>query len=252
VDAPHENESLDYAERWLRDGLAVLRPALSVHQIQVDMTEASKRLDTLRRSGAQANYTHLLVRATAVALARNRAFHQVIAGSRRHRPSHVNIGLSVSGDTFVAPVMVIERANEKSVEELVEEIARRVTEVRDADRQLLSLLRRWGWLVPFGWMRRGVLRALFTSPTFRMKGAGTFQVSTVPADWALTSTFATAGVLVGGQVASRVIAMDGHPVVRPIMAITLSGDHTIWDGRAAARFLATVKSELETTFAPAG
>lgn len=248
MSAPAENESLDYAERWLRDGLAVLRPALSVHQIQVDMTEAGKRLESLRRGGVQANYTHLLVRAAAAALAKNRALHQIIAGSRRYRPPDVNIGLSVSGDTFVAPVMVIERANEKSLEDLVDEIARRVTEVRDADRQLLKLLRTWGWLVPFGWLRRTVLRALFTSPAFRTKGAGTFQVSTVPADWALTSTFATAGVLVGGQVSPRVIAIGGHPVVRPVMALTLSGDHAIWDGRAAARFLASVKSDLETPF----
>jgi pyruvate/2-oxoglutarate dehydrogenase complex dihydrolipoamide acyltransferase (E2) component len=28
-------------------------------------------------------------------------------------------------------------------------------------------------------------------------------------------------------------------------SITLSGDHGVWDGRAAARFLAAVQSELE-------
>ncbi len=245
MDEPPADETLDYAERWLRDGLAVLRPALSVDQVVADMTEASKRLDELRRRGVQANYTHLLVRAAAVSLARNRALHQILAGNRRHRPARVDIGLSVSGDTFVAPVMVLERANEKSIEELVEEIARRVPEIRDADRQMLALLRRWGRVIPFGWLRRAVLRLLFTSPQFRMKGAGTFQVSTVPADWALTSTFATAGVLVGGQVSSRVIVVEGQPAVRPVMALTLSGDHSIWDGRAAARFLAAVKMELE-------
>jgi len=131
------------------------------------------------------------------------------------------------------------------VPEIAAEVARRVPEVQQADQRMLRSLRRWGWLVPFGFLRRALLRLLFTSPTFRRKGAGTFQVSTVPADWALTSSFATAGVLMGGQIWSRVVAIDGQPAVRPVMTITLSGDHAVWDGRAATRFLAAVKAELE-------
>jgi len=245
------DERLDYGERWLLDGLRVLRPALSVHQTTVDMTNALRRLDQFRESGLQATSTHLLVQATARALAANRQLHQMIAGTRRHRPGRVDIGLSVSGDTFVAPVLVIEDANAKSVAELAAEISRRTPEVRQADRQMLGALRRWGWLVPFGFLRRGLMRLLFTSATFRQKGAGTFQVSTVASDWALTSTFATAGVLVGGQVWSRVIAVDGQPAVRPVMILTLSGDHGVWDGRAAARFLSAVKAELEQPAAEA-
>src|SRR5712671_4364417 len=93
------DESLDYAERWLRDGLRVLRPALSVLQTTVDMTHAIRRLEDLRREGVQATSTHLLVHAAARALAANPNLHQVIAGNRRHRPARVDIGLSVTGET---------------------------------------------------------------------------------------------------------------------------------------------------------
>jgi len=210
------------------------------------MTNALARLDALRRQGVNATATHLVVRAAARGLAANPNLHQIIAGTRRQRPRRVDIGLSVTGETFVAPVLVIEGADQKSVADIATEIARRTPEVRQADQQMLRALRQWGWLLPFGFLRRGILRLLFTSPTFRRKGAGTFQVSTVPADWALTSTFATAGVLVAGQVWSRVVAVDGQPAVRPVMALTLSGDHGVWDGRAAARFLSAVKAELES------
>ena len=239
------DEPLDYAERWLLDGLSVLRPALSVHQISVDMTGANGRLTALRRQGVQATTTHLLVSAAARALAVNPSLHCLLAGTRRHRPTRVDIGLSVTGETFVAPVLVIEGADQKTVAEIAAETTRRAPEVQASDKQMLAALRRWGRLVPFGFLRRGVLRMLFASPTFRRKGAGTFQVSTVPVDWALTSTFATAGVLVGGQTRSRVVVVAGQPAVRPIMLVTLSGDHGVWDGRAAARFLAAVKAELE-------
>ena len=67
----------------------------------------------------------------------------------------------------------------------------------------------------------------------------------MPADWALSSAFSTAGVLIAGQTRSRVVAVDGRPEVRPLMTLTLCGDHGVWDGRAAVRVLAAVKSELE-------
>jgi pyruvate/2-oxoglutarate dehydrogenase complex dihydrolipoamide acyltransferase (E2) component len=236
---------LDHAERWLLDGLHVLRPPFSALQVTADMTHATRRLEELRREGVHATATHLLVQAAARALAANPALHQLIAGTRRHRPATVDIGLSVTGDTFVAPVLVIESANTKSIADIAAEIARRAPEVREADRQMLALLRRWGWIVPFAFLRRTILRLLFRSGAFRRKGAGTFQISTVAGDWALTSTFATSGVLIGGQVWSRVVAIDGQPAVRPVMTLTLSSDHGVWDGRAVARFMSVVKAELE-------
>jgi pyruvate/2-oxoglutarate dehydrogenase complex dihydrolipoamide acyltransferase (E2) component len=241
-----QSERLDYAERWLRDGLSVLRPALSVVQVSVDMTGALARLDAMRRQGVQATPTHLIVIAVARVLAGNPALHQLIAGNRRSRPQRVDIGLSVSGDTFVTPVLVIEGADRKSVAEIADEVARRAPEVQQVDRRMLQALRHWGWLVPFGTLRRAILRLLFRSARFRSKGAGTFQVSTVAGDWAFTSTFATAGVLIAGQVRSRVIVVDGQPAVRPVILLTLSGDHGLWDGRAAARFLAMVQAELQS------
>ena len=239
------NERLDHAERWLRDGLRVLRPALSVYQITVDMTHATRRLEELRQAGVHASSTHLVVHAAARALRGTPQLHQIVAGTRRQRPARIDIGLSVAGETFVAPVMVIEAADEKTVADIAAETANRAPEIRQADQQMIRALRTWGRLVPVGFLRRAILRLLFTSPTFRKKGAGTFQVSMVPVDWALSSTFSTAGVLVGGQTRLRVVVVDGQPAVRPVMNLTLSSDHGVWDGRLAARFLAAVKSELE-------
>ncbi len=239
------DEPLDFGERWLRDGLSVLRPAFAVCQITVDMTQALARIEELRRENAQVTATHLLVRAVARALAANPDLHQLIAGNKRHHPARVDIGLSVTGETFVDPVLVIEGADRKTVAEIAEETVRRAPEARQADQQLRGFLRRWGWLVPFGFLRRALLRLMFTNPAFRTKGAGTFQVSTMPVDWAMISTFATSGVLIAGRVQSRVVAVAGQPAVRPMMTLTLSGDHGVWDGRGAMRFLAAVRTELE-------
>lgn len=238
-------EPLDFAERWMLDGLAVLRPPFSVLQVSVDMTRALQSLDILRREGVQATTTHLLVLATARAFAVNPDLHQLVAGRKRHRPARIDIGLSVTGDAFITPVVVIEGADAKTVGEIAAEVAQQVPQARARDQRMRQFLKRWGWLVPLGFLRRAVLRSLYTSAEFRRKGAGTFQISTVPGDWGLSSTFATSGLLVAGQVWSRVVAVDGQPAVRPTMTLTLSCDHGSWDGRAAGRLLAAVKRELE-------
>jgi pyruvate/2-oxoglutarate dehydrogenase complex dihydrolipoamide acyltransferase (E2) component len=218
---------------------------VAVAQTSVDMTAALKQLDTFRRAGQPVTATHLLVHATARALASNPALHQLIAGSRRLRPTGVDIGLSVAGDTFVAPVLVIERADQKSVLEIAAETAERAPKVAQENREFLEMLRRWGWLVPFGFLRRAILRLQFASPSARRKLVGSFQVSTVPVEWASTSTLVATGVLIAGRIWPRVVVVDGQAVVRSTMTLTLSGDHGVWDGRAAARFLATVQSEME-------
>src|SRR6185436_7157355 len=98
--------------------------------------------------------------------------------NRRHRPTRVDIGLAITAENFVGSPLVLEGADQKTIPELVTEIARRIPDVRQADQQMIQALKRWGWLLPFGFLRRAVLRMLFTSPAFRRKGAGTFQVST--------------------------------------------------------------------------
>src|SRR5438067_1106477 len=104
-------------------------------QVSVDMTRAMETLTTLRRSGVMATPTHLLVHAAARALKENPGIHQIIAGNTRRWPGSVDIGLSVAGETFVAPVLVIERADQKTVEELVAETARRAPEAQEADQR---------------------------------------------------------------------------------------------------------------------
>jgi pyruvate dehydrogenase E2 component (dihydrolipoamide acetyltransferase) len=46
-----------------------------------------------------------------------------------------------------------------------------------------------------------------------------------------------AAILAVGSVADRVIPEDGHPVIRPMMTLTLSTDHRVVDGARAAEFL---------------
>jgi pyruvate dehydrogenase E2 component (dihydrolipoamide acetyltransferase) len=46
-----------------------------------------------------------------------------------------------------------------------------------------------------------------------------------------------AAILAIGRISDRVIALNGQPAVRPMMTLTLSGDHRVIDGAQAAVFL---------------
>jgi pyruvate dehydrogenase E2 component (dihydrolipoamide acetyltransferase) len=46
-----------------------------------------------------------------------------------------------------------------------------------------------------------------------------------------------AGILAVSAIKDRVVAVDGHPAVRPMMSLTLSSDHRVVDGARAAAFM---------------
>jgi len=55
-----------------------------------------------------------------------------------------------------------------------------------------------------------------------------------------------AAILAVGRIADRVIALNGQPAVRPMMTLTLSGDHRVVDGARAALFLNDLADALRT------
>jgi pyruvate/2-oxoglutarate dehydrogenase complex dihydrolipoamide acyltransferase (E2) component len=237
---------LDWAERWVRDGLELSRPPAFFETLQVDMTEARSLIERARERGTRLTYAPILVRAAALALAANPDLHVLVCGSRMYSPGSVDVAVSVSSETSLAPVVVLESANTKTLEQLASELAGRVESAREADAGLMGGLRRWGWMVPIAPLRRRVLRTLYRSRAFRRKSAGTFQVSIVPTvDQFLTPVFGGTAVLTAGRVAERVIAIEGAVTVRPTMFLACAADHRVWNGGAAARFLTAVKDLLE-------
>ena len=46
-----------------------------------------------------------------------------------------------------------------------------------------------------------------------------------------------AGILAVARIADRVVPVDGHPAIRPMLTLTLSTDHRVADGARAAAFL---------------
>lgn len=238
---------LDWAERWLCDGLRISSLPPVVQMVEIDMTRAVQSIDRSRAKGQRATFNHIIVRAAAMALVNHPELHQMLVGDKRYIPRTVTIGVSVATGFFLAPVLVIADPDRKTIFEIEREMQERRAGLRDEMEVLLSRLRRWGWLVPFSFCRQALLKLAGRHFASRQKMSGTIQVTSLPgSDTFVPLVFGGTAVLGVGRVADRVVAVNGHPAVRPTLNLACTSDHRVWDGRAGETFLGEIKKIIET------
>ncbi len=173
--------------------------------------------------------------------------HAILVGSRRMHPDNVSIGLSVSGEAAAAPVMRIEQADTKTLAAICDRGEEaRARGARREDSATLAKLRRWGWLIPTGWLRRFILRRVLSSLRFR-RLFGSLQVTVVPGvDIVAALAYGAPAVLGLGRIEERVVARDGKPVVRLMATMSYTGDHKLWNGERIVRILSEIRGILES------
>lgn len=239
-------ERLDYAERWLRDGMRVVEPAGGIFAVEVDMSNALALKGRMKEAGTPVTYTHMIVHAAARTLAGHPELHRLVAGNTKLFPESVDICLSVAGEGAVTPVIIIENAGNKSLAEIAANVRECTPEAQRQDLRLHEILRTWGWIAPFGILRRALLRFLLARVRYRRQVSGTFQVSIVSSvDLAAPFLFNTAGVLGAGRVRERTVPVEGRIEIRPVLLLTCCIDHKVWNGLEAANFLNFIKMRLE-------
>jgi pyruvate dehydrogenase E2 component (dihydrolipoyllysine-residue acetyltransferase) len=130
-------------------------------------------------------------------------------GSIRLNPS-INISIAMAVQDGVVGA-VISNADKIAVSEIA------------AQRKELTERARSGRLKP----------ADVTGGTFTITNLGMYNIDAFNAIIAPPQ----AAILAVGRISDRVIALNGQPAVRPMMTLTLSGDHRVIDGAQAAVFL---------------
>jgi pyruvate dehydrogenase E2 component (dihydrolipoamide acetyltransferase) len=160
--------------------------------------------------GARLSHTDLLVAAVARALEKHPLVNASWTGDgiRLHPEINVGVAMAVEGGVVVA---AIPSANTKKIGEIAKM------------RSDLTERARAGKLRP----------ADITGATFTISNLGMYQVD------AFTAIIVTpqAAILAVGRIADRVVPVDGKPGIRPLITLTLSCDHRVFDGARAALFL---------------
>jgi pyruvate dehydrogenase E2 component (dihydrolipoamide acetyltransferase) len=243
-------EKLDSAERWFFDVLSMGEPPGFLVMEEVDMTAAQELIAQARNQDIKVTYTHVVVRAVALALTRHPELNRLILGKQLVYPSTIDIGISVSSELSIAtqPSMVLQDAGRKSLLQLAQEISERASKVRAGQYQRLNKLRKVTRLIPSSWLRRRILRKMKSQLSVVRQRTGTFHVTSIPHLHAgIPFKYPTPAVLTFPRIEDRAVVRDGQVVVRPVSTFCMAGDHRLWQANSAAVLLKEIKEILENS-----
>jgi pyruvate dehydrogenase E2 component (dihydrolipoamide acetyltransferase) len=189
--------------------------------ITADMERAlalRARLVELHDDAVKPTISDLLTKVCAAALMRHRAVNALYTGDAIELHPTANIGIAVAVPNGLV-VPVIPGCERKTIAEIA---AVRAAVVERA--------------------RTGKLRQTdLDGGTFTISNLGMFGIERFIA----VLNPPQSAILAVGSIEDEVVAVDGQPVVRPRMELTLTCDHRAVDGATGAEFLRDVKSFLE-------
>lgn len=189
--------------------------------VEIDMSEAVRLRAALKASDrvqAEVTYTHLLIKAVALALQRHPRLNASFVEDGREFKADINIGLAVSlDDGLLVPVL------------------------HHCDRlSLLDIAEQANGLVE---------RARTGKPTPEDLSGGTFTISNMgmlPVEHFTAIINPPQGaILAVGAIKERPVVRNGEICAAHTMLATLSCDHRILDGVTGGQFLAELKKLLE-------
>ncbi len=171
-----------------------------------------------REGKVKLTYTDLLVRLLAFTLVRHPRLNAAWDGNSIRWNQEVNIALAIAVEEgLVAPI--IPRADRTDLRQIA--IRRQELVLRAQSRALRP---------------EDITGGTFTLSNLGMYHVDAFQAIINPPQSA---------ILAVGQIADRVLAVDGQPVVRPTIILTLSCDHRVVDGARGAQFLDDLTQLIE-------
>jgi pyruvate dehydrogenase E2 component (dihydrolipoamide acetyltransferase) len=168
--------------------------------------------------GARLTHTDLLISFVARALEEHPRLNASWTGQEIRFNEEVNIGVAMAVEDGVV-TGVVHNANKIDLAEIA---------VR---RRGLAERARAGRLRP-----DDISGATFTISNLGMYHINAFTAIIVPPQ---------AAILAVGEIADRVVAIEGKPVVRPLITLTLSCDHRVVDGARGAEFMHTLAASLQ-------
>ena len=188
--------------------------------IEVDMAEGLRVIEESKKAAAssQISINHLLITAAARALRQHPGLNASFAGETIRIFSSIDIGIAVALEEGLI-VPVLRDCGSKTL-----------TQIAKAERAFVARAR-----------SRDLSPEEYTGATFLISNLGKFDVESFIA----VILPPAAAALAVGSVREVPVVRDGRVEVGHRMMLTLSCDHRVIDGAAAAQFLQTFKQALE-------
>jgi pyruvate dehydrogenase E2 component (dihydrolipoyllysine-residue acetyltransferase) len=196
---------------------------------EVDMTDTLTMRQTLNadigEDGVKVTVNDLIVKACALALEKFPEVNSSIKEDQLITYKHINVGFAVDVPTGLV-VPVIRETNSKGVRSIARESKALIAKAR-ANK-----------LAP-----TDLEGGTFTVSNLGMMDASSFIAVINPPQ---------AAILAVASTRKQFVPVDGQPVIRDLMPMTLSADHRILYGATVARFLQEVKRLLQNPYSLLG
>ncbi len=204
---------------------AAVAPHITL-SVGVDMSEAARlRARVLaqieQKTGQRLSFTAILLRALATILPRHPYLNASLAGEEIILWEDVHLGVATSLEEYLI-VPVIRQAQEKNLEQIVVTLADLVERAR----------------------AKRLAPSEMSGSTFTISNLGMFGIESFTA----IINPPESAILAVGKIVDTYIKVENEMAVRPVMNLTISADHRIVDGAAAANFLVELKNTLENPY----
>jgi pyruvate/2-oxoglutarate dehydrogenase complex dihydrolipoamide acyltransferase (E2) component len=250
-DEQHETRPFLKIRRAYIDVLSAGQRKHLIHGLlQLDVTEARRRMHHDGPGPAPLSFTGWVLHCVAAAVDTDRLVHAYRRRNRLVLFADVDVNTQLEADLDgqkVVKSIIIRAANRKTVQQLSDEIRAAQHEQPGDERRYrgtLAFVRLPGPLRSLGW------RAVMRSPRMVKRFGGTVGLSAVGmfgtgGGWGIVTAPPTLMVVVGG-ISTQPRLVDGQLQDRQFLHVTLTFDHDIVDGAPAARFAARLTELLET------
>jgi len=196
---------------------------------EVDMTEALAMRQVFNASagedGVKVSVNDLIVKACALALEKFPEVNTSFKDGQFVRHKHINVGVAVDIPAGLV-VPVIRDANIKGVRSIARESKALIEKARANKLSTTDL----------------------DGGTFSVSNLGMMDVT----DFIAVINPPQAGILAIASTRKHFVPVDGQPVIRDLMSMTMSADHRILYGATVARFLQEVKRLLQNPYSLLG
>ena len=187
---------------------------------EFDLTRVMEMRRAMTEMGDQfkVSVNDILLKATAIALSQHPEVNAHWLGDKIRYHNRVHLGMAVATDEgLIVPV------------------------IWDADRKRMSEISRDARELAKRARERKLKPEEFTGSTFSVSNLGMFGIDQFTA----IINPPEAGILAIGTSEEKLVVVDGEPVVRSRVRVTMSCDHRVIDGAVGAKFLQTLRRLIE-------
>ena len=191
------------------------------HRMKVDMSEAKRLRESLKKADVKVGYTDILSLAVTRALMAFPRINAEIRDGSIVEKHYVNLGIAVAIDNGLI-VPNIKNCQRLSLTEIAAQIKEKAAAARSGK----------------------LTREDYSGGTFTITNLGMYDID----EFTAVINPPESAILAVGKIAETPVVMDGQIVIRPMMTLSLTYDHRIIDGAPAAEFLQYVKKLLQNPY----